>query len=156
MPFHRLCSSCLPIFECAGLGPMLCKQAASHAFCVPGVIYESIYKGNNSVLRRGYVKLRDWEGAQLTQYNFPTSPLCCSWFTNTGGLPLVIHIPSEADRGGGRKYNNCLYINLMSLKGSHLETSYSLTVFCKYECLDWTASPKALGDILVPAKQMKK
>lgn len=50
---------------------MLCKQAASHAFCVPGVIYESIYKGNNSVLRRGYVKLWDWEVAQLTQYNFP-------------------------------------------------------------------------------------
>lgn len=59
MPFHRLCSSCLPIFECAGPGPMLCKQAASHTFCVPGVIYESIYKGNNSVLRRGYVKLGD-------------------------------------------------------------------------------------------------
>lgn len=57
MPFHRLGSSCLPIFECAGLGPMLCKQGASHTLCVPGVIYESIYKGNNSALRRGYVKL---------------------------------------------------------------------------------------------------
>lgn len=134
---------------------MLCKQAASHTFCVPGVIYESIQKGNNSVLRRGYVKLWDWEVAQLTQYNFPTSPLCFSWFTNTGGLQLVIHIPAEADGGGGRKYNHCLCINLMSLKGSYLETSYSLTTFCKSQSLNWAASPQAPGDILVPIKWMK-
>lgn len=57
----------------------------------------------------------------------------------------MIHVPSEADEWGGRKYNHCLCINLMSLKGSYLETSYSLTTFCKYKCLSWAASPKAPG-----------
>lgn len=40
----------------------------------------------------------------------------------------MIHILSEAGRGE-KNYNNCLCINLMSLKGSYLEISYSLTIF---------------------------
>ena len=79
---------------------MQCKQSAFHVFCIPGVIYESVYKSSHNVCKKGLHKpLILNEVAPVNSVQVPNITIMLELIYKPKDLCLVIYILYEAGRG---------------------------------------------------------
>lgn len=101
-----LCTDCVPAvyryLNAQVWVPCCAMQAVSHAFRVPGVIYGSIYKGNNGTLKRRLCKAPRLRSSSVNWVQLPKHRHYVSTdLQMEKELCVVFHI-SKARKGRGR------------------------------------------------------
>ena len=134
LSLHRLCSSCLLIFEHSGLCSMQCKQSAFHVFCIPGVIYESVYRSSHNVCKKGLHKaLILKEVAPLNSVQVPNITIRLELLYKPHRSLSGNLSPLWSWKREQKPWWHSLYIKLKLLQFLYLFASYSLNSFAVWE-----------------------